>query len=216
MVELFEGADRTVIGAASRSLSRLTPLSACADLEALRDPVKPPSAADRPRISAARQALGEVTALRAAGRFKEAALGAEALTAEALLIGYRPFEAEVLTLKGQLDADLDAFDAASANLHKAVAAAEASGYSRAAGAAWAFLIEVESDQRAEEAERAQGHAEAVIEHLGRPRDLSAVLAHNTGRMLLLAGKHQEAKQQLTRALGLYERSIPAPRWSPPA
>ncbi len=211
LIELFERADRTVIGAASRSLSRLTPLSACADLEALRDPVKPPSAADRPRISAARQALGEVIALRAAGRFKEAALRAEALTAEALLIGYRPFEAEVLTLKGQLDADLDAFDAASASLHKAVAAAEASGYSRAAGAAWAFLIEVESDKRAkkEEAERAQGHAEAVIEHLGRPRDLSAVLAHNTGKMLLLAGKHQEAKQQLTRALELYRALDPS-------
>lgn len=211
LVELLVQADRAVIAAASRSLSRLSPLSACDDLQALRDPVRPPSAADRSRISAARQALGEAIALRAAGRFKEAALRAEALTAEALLIGYRPLEAEVLTLKGQLDADLDAFDAASASLHKAVAAAEASGDSRAAAGAWAYLIEVESEKRAkkEEAERAQGHAEAVIEHLGRPRDLSAVLAHNTGKMLMLAGKHQEAKRQLERALELYRAQDPS-------
>ncbi|MFO0725103.1 MAG: tetratricopeptide repeat protein [Myxococcota bacterium] len=205
MIGLFLRADQAVLESASKSLSRLSPLSMCADTAALQASIPPPPEKDRAAVDGLKRSLTEASALFAVGAFSPALSKASSVAADAQALGYRPLVAEALTLKGQLDTQLDAYDRASEDLHRAIAAAEASGHARAAAQAWALLIAVEGDKRAhhEEALRAREHAVAVVEHLGQPRDLAALVARNGGRLLEEDNKLDDAEREIRTALALY-------------
>lgn len=208
---LLAQADADAVKASSGAVQRLSPISSCADEKALRAPVRPPAdAQSAAKVAELRAELARAVALRAAGRYRDAKAVSEPLVAAAGTLRFRPLEADALLLQGQLQEDLDDFDGASATLSAAAVAAQAGGHLLASGQAWAFLTRIDGEKRAKYAE---GHAAAalagaVLERLGSPPELAALLARNLGDVLSEEGKHADAKAQYEVALALQRQEDP--------
>lgn len=208
---VLERPDASTLSAASTLVGRLSPISACADEQALRAPVREPT--DPPtveRVAQARVRLAELVALRAAGQYRAAREAIGSLAGEAASIGWRPLEAEVALLAAQLEETADDFDQAVSSLERAQVAAQAGGHVLASGQAWALLVRVEGSGRAHyaEAHRAAALAAAVSERLGAPLSLESLLARNLGGVLSDEGRHAEAKTAYEKALKLQRDANP--------
>ncbi|MHB8872751.1 MAG: tetratricopeptide repeat protein [Myxococcaceae bacterium] len=209
---LYSRADAEALRAAPSALLRLQPLSACAEEKALRSPLRPPAdPATAARVEALRAELAEVVAVRAAGGYGEAGRRVAALEVKAAELKFRPLQAEVSLLEGQVKENLEDFAGAEESLQKALLSAEAGAHLARAAEAWALLVRLQGGKkgaRYAEAHRSAAHAAALIERLGRAPSLEALLARNLGDLLLEEGKPTEAIVQLTRALELREALDP--------
>ncbi len=85
--------------------SGLSPLSECADVEALKAPVRPPKdAPTRSKVEEVRGILAQAKALEEGGKFSEGSALAESALARAEAIAYAPLKAEALLETGALQA----------------------------------------------------------------------------------------------------------------
>src|SRR5207253_1883738 len=101
--DLFVGADRGVIEKAADLATRLSPVSECADVEALKTPLRlPREPALRAEVAAVRVLLARVKALGVSGRYKEGLPAAEQAVARARATAYAPVQAEALLRLGHL------------------------------------------------------------------------------------------------------------------
>jgi len=124
---LFADADRDLVERSARVLAQLTPVSACADVEALTAPVPLPTDRDQRRQVEDLQAeLARADALRWAGRFADGLAIAERVVPAAKQLGHQPLEAEALMTVGLVQLNLDHADQAERSLSDAVYAAIAS------------------------------------------------------------------------------------------
>jgi tetratricopeptide (TPR) repeat protein/predicted Ser/Thr protein kinase len=207
---LLDGADGAVIQRSVTAASRLPDLERCADTRALRAKVAPPAGADEIRVQSLAERRATVEAMGNAGRFKEALPEARALAGEVKQLGYRPLEAEVLDVLGDIQESAAEYPAAEASLQAAVLAAEAGGHAEAAVRGWVQLTALYGDRlhKFAEAHGAADHARALLERMGGDPRLEASLDDNLGLTLLEEGKYDDALQIVEKALALRERLDP--------
>ncbi|HEV7559042.1 MAG TPA: protein kinase, partial [Kofleriaceae bacterium] len=207
-------ADRPAAMGSVRATLGLTPIARCADVTALAAPIRPPLQPIRDRVEAERSELATVRALRLLGRIRPALDKTEAIAARAKQLGYRPLDAEVLLVLGDLK-DRSGDTASGIKLiEEAVAAAEAGNHKLVAAEAWsnlAWMLGYE-DRQFERAEFAVRLAGAAIENLGGNAELSAQLTNYEALILETKGQLGPAKTKYLAALAERERMNQHDSW----
>ena len=191
------------------SLEGLEGLGGCTEAPALATRPQPPDAL-RPRVDAARRRLAEARARLDAGNHAAGLEVTTSLLKEIEGLDYRPVEAEVLALHGQLHGLTGKLKEAEEILYRAVWAAEAGRDDETVARAWILLLWVVGDQmaRMDEANRLIQHARAAVERL-RPERSPAIatdLHLRMGGLMLVQGKLDEADAEFTQGLELSRRA----------
>ncbi len=193
---------------APEAAQALRPLAACADVEALAQPVPPP---DRPgaapRVEAAFERLADARARLHTGRWKEAVERAGAIASEAEALGYKPLLGEALLVQGIAQTDLRDEKAATAALRRATLASLAGRDTKHAIEALAYLIHVEGELtlRPEQVELWSEQAQALLESVGGDPLLESLVLRHRGNALARQGRQAEAIPVIQQALTLQER-----------
>jgi len=209
-VEVFDAADGEVVTRAPEMARSLPPLAECADADALRAPVRPPSdAAAKQRVDGARKSLATVHALWQAGRYAEAGKRVAPLVTEARAIGYRPLEGEALLQQAHIADSAGDYPAAKSAYSDAAVAAEAGRDDETAALAECGLTWVLGERMGKFAD---AHAEArvaqaKIERLGRQDILQAQLDAQIATILMEEGKYKEAEERAKRVLATREKAL---------
>ena len=208
VTEVLEKADAETVQNAQQMMTSLEGLSGCQQSPALVTRPQPPDPL-RPQVDAARRRLAEARALMDAARYGQGIELTSALIQEVAALDYRPLEAEVLTLHGQLHALSGKLKDAEGILYRALWAAEAGRDDETVARVWSLLIWVVGDQlaRMSEAERLVEHARAAVGRLGRERypHLAVDLHLRLGGMRLVQGKLEEADAEYSQGLELSRR-----------
>ena len=211
MAELLAAADGAVVEGAvdvTRSLARLEP---CEDLDALTQSVPaPPESPEMRRIVAeVERMLAEAKVLREAAKYTES----EAMVRDALSrttdVGYRPLEAEALSLLATALERQGKFEDAETTYHRALSAALAAGHAVVMGQVSVGLVWLTGgpDRPLDEAERWATHGLAAIEPLGHVPELQAQLNHALAIARLNHGKLDEAEQAIDRVVEIREAAF---------
>jgi tetratricopeptide (TPR) repeat protein/tRNA A-37 threonylcarbamoyl transferase component Bud32 len=203
---LAEPDDKLVMGSVRAALG-LASIAECGDLASLSAPIRPPEESVRARVEAERSALASARGLRLLGRIDAALEQTEAIATRAAALKYRPLEAEVLLVLGDLkDRSGDSASAIKV-LEQAVVAADAGNHQLAAAQAWSTLAWIlgYGERQFERAELAVKMASARIESLGGNGDLEAQLANYEGLILETKGQLEPAKARYLAALDKFEQ-----------
>ena len=205
-------ADTQTIHNAPQMMASLEGLDGC--LDAPSSAMRPqPTEALRPRVDAVRRRLAEAQALQELAKHAEGLAVTSSLLQELPDIGYRPLEAEVLSLHGFLLSLSGKPKEAEQVLQQAVWAAEAGRDDEMAVRAWTLLVRVQGlvQGRIEDATRSAQHARAVLERLGRERypALASNLHMRMGDLELLQMRLEPAVAEFTRALELARKTFGA-------
>ncbi|MCY1064575.1 tetratricopeptide repeat protein [Nannocystis sp. RBIL2] len=205
--ERLAGADRPTAEQAVRAAQRLSDLEACADVEALTAPVRPPADPQtRQQVEALRARLAEAKAAWDAGRYRDGLAHARALIPEARALGYRPLLAEALYLEGLLADDLGQFDVAARSLEAAIWAAEASRHDVVMANALTDLMWIRAIEQADydDLPALEARLTAALERLGRLPAREATFLSMRGRVALERGDLDAADADLQQALAIRE------------
>src|SRR5262249_36580201 len=107
---ILSKADGRVVEKAAEAAQRLTPVTGCADVAALRSGVPPPAdEAARAHVAEARPKLARAKALADTGKLREALPPATAALSAAERSGFGPILAEALYRKGRVEHDAGDF-----------------------------------------------------------------------------------------------------------
>ncbi|WNG56618.1 tetratricopeptide repeat protein [Archangium gephyra] len=209
VTEVLEKADAQTVQNVPQLVASLEGLAGCRDAPA--SSTRPqPSELLRPRVDAARRKLAEARARMEAGRHAEGIEMTSALLKEVDGLDYRPLEAEVLFLLGQLHGHAGKSKEAEDILYRALWAAEAGRDDETVARVWVLLVWIVGDQMARvgEADRLAQHARAVVERLGRERfpAIATDLHLRLGGVRLVQGKLEQADDELTQGLELSRKT----------
>lgn len=205
VTEVLENADEQTVQNAEQLAASLEELSSCQTDPMLALRPQPPAAL-QPRVDAARRKLADARARLHAGRYAEGMAVTQALLEELKGLDYRPLEAEVLVLHGQLQGLAGSLKDAEDTFYRALWAAEAAKDDETAARAWILLIWAVGDQgsRTADAERIVQHARAAVERLGRERfpSVATELHLRLGGFMLLQGRLEQADTEFSQGLEL--------------
>ncbi|HLU67677.1 MAG TPA: serine/threonine-protein kinase [Kofleriaceae bacterium] len=204
VVDLAAKADRSVVENAVKATSALTPLSVCADAEALATPVPPPEDPEvARRVAEIEHQLAGVKALLDTGSYAEAMRAARAVAAAAREIPHRPIQAEASLALGSVLVKNGEYADAEEVLWDAVWAAEAGRHDEIAARAWSYLLLDVGFAlgRPGDARPWFRGADAAQERAGRPL-VAAELERAKGLVLQREGLYQEARERYLRARAL--------------
>jgi tetratricopeptide (TPR) repeat protein len=196
-------ADGRVVENAAQAAQRLTPVDGCADVAALRSGMPPPTdEAARADVAEARSQLALAKALADTGSPREALAPATAGLSAAERSGFEPIVAEALYRKGRVELDTSEFRKARASLSAAVRRGLASRNDEAAARADIWLVWVEGRKlhQYDHARRSAEDARALLQRLGNPHRLQALLSSYRGVLERLEGHPEEALRHHQRAL----------------
>ncbi len=205
--EILTNADASVVGRALRGAYELSPLSRCADSEALASAVEPPKTTETTEaVAGLRRTLARVKMLAASGRRKEAITMAEEAYATAQTLDYQPIEAEARFRLGQVQGPRDA-KAAEENLQESAWTAASVKHDTIAAAAANELVQVVGTElgKHEEGLGWSRHAEAAVKRIGLGGPDEAQLRHSIGAIHLARGNFSEASDAYDQALALYDK-----------
>ncbi len=205
VVELLLDADAALVERAPRVVSRLPPLTACRDDEALlaASPDQPAAGA---QLGAIEAELARIEALRWAGRFAEGIERADALLREVRRTGQTRVALEVQVALGHLQLSAERPALAEPLLADAMFAAIAARQHQVVARAATQLVTAALDlRRLADAEGYARHATAAIAALGGDRTLAAELANSIGTLRNEQGRHDEAIERLEAALALWRQ-----------
>jgi tetratricopeptide (TPR) repeat protein len=207
-VDVFASADGTVVEKAVQAASGLGGLALCADVAALRAPVRPPAdPATRARVTEVRGEVARAKALGGAGRYADGGKVAQSAVDAAHTVGYEPLEAEALQRLAWLEDKAGDPKGAELTLKRAVLAAEAGHDRKNEAMAWAMLVFVGDDlARYEEAIEWAQHASALLKY-GGDQETQADLLKNLGGVLRTQGKYEEALTSIRQALAIGEKAF---------
>jgi tetratricopeptide (TPR) repeat protein len=180
----------------------------CADSTALVERLPlPEDEATRAALSEIEDRLAAANAERLAGDYETALGRLTELAPETRELGYPPTLAEVMILKGYVEAELGQAEDSERSLREAFGAAEQGRDDRAGAVAASNLMWVTGylQGRFEESERWSDLASAKIERLGGDEPVAADFADTRASVLIQAGRHREAIELQTRALELHSR-----------
>jgi tetratricopeptide (TPR) repeat protein len=199
--------DAGTLPTARDAVQYLPPVSACADVEALRRGL-PESPEQRQRVEALRARVDHTTALVDAGRYTQARKALEAVLEQAEALEYGPVLAEALELQGRLELAVDDEVRARAPLYEAYLTAYASRHDALAARASARLVTTLRSEPALEA-WSEAQARASIDRLGHAPEPEALLETSLGRNAFLRGDYARAAEAFGRAAELREKSLGA-------
>ncbi|RKH13443.1 serine/threonine protein kinase [Corallococcus sp. CA053C] len=207
LTDVLLTADRDGVASAPETAQALSPLSRCADVEALSQPVPPP---DRPevaaRVKAAYARLDEARARLSADRWQEAVDRAGPVVTEAEALGYKPLLGEALLVEGEARAFLRD-EAATTTLRRAMLASLAGRDDLHATEAVVHQLYIDGEvaQRPEQAKLHAEEARALLERSGGNPDLEAQLLVYQASSLVQQGRPGDALPLLQQVLSLQER-----------
>lgn len=207
LTDVLLTADRDGVASAPETAQALRPLSRCADVEALSQPVPPP---DRPevaaRVKAAYARLDEARARLSADRWQEAVERAAPVVAEAESLGYKPLLGEALLVEGEARAFLRD-EAATTTLRRAMLASLAGRDDLHATEAVVHQVYIDGEvaQRPEQAKLHAEEARALLERSGGHPELEAQLLVFQASSLVQQARPGDALPLLQQALALQER-----------
>ena len=215
-VRTLESGDEQVVARSEDVVAGLPSLHACDDKQALLDGEPPPPERIRAQVTEQWSRLGELDALSKALLLEKARALADVIFDDVEAIDYPPLQTEAVYARGKILERLGEYDAAIADLDRAMTGAvelgDASLLSRAAGRL-AFILGVRKDQPAEAirllaiARAAATRADAG--QLGTIEGIASTLYRATG-------DHAAAAAAAKRALELAEdnkRDEPGGAWS---
>ncbi len=182
LVEVLANADAPAVLKATRAAYELPPLSACADLDSLRDQGSAPADPKlREQLDALQGKLAQARALNAAGRVSQAQPVLEQVAEETGRLKLRPLETETNYALGRLLAAKQEHAAAVKAFFASRLAAEAGAVREGMMLAATSMAGTEADQgHLAEADRWVALARAGLESLGAPRRLEAELELTLG------------------------------------
>ena len=202
---------------AGDAVDALVPLTACEDIQSLRDVVPLPAGPlPRAQVLALREASSGVKADLDTGRFAQGFAAIEPLVQQAEAIGYDPLIGELELLHGVLAWRSDHMDVAESALEHALARAEAGRDGATSAAAWLELIRFTSQERKrpDEALRLGAIAQGAIDrYTGNPQ-LTSMLDEQLGWIALDQNRLDDAERYAHRAYDIRrtragEDSLPA-------
>lgn len=203
LVDLLEGADRSLAVEAVEAAASLPDLEACGDLDALRERVAPPTdpAVARTAVQV-RSLLLEARTLGAAGQLDTAVKTARRGLDLALPAGYAPLTAEAQLALGDLLIEAGEFSDARDALQAAYFLAVETGHDAVAARAGAQLVYVVGYKLAahDRGEDWVAHAVAVSRRLGQRTEHEALTLHNAGVLHDAVGRHDAAREAYEAAL----------------
>ncbi|RKI74501.1 serine/threonine-protein kinase [Corallococcus sp. AB049A] len=207
LTEVLLSADRAGVATAPEAALALSPLSRCADVEALSRPVPPP---ERPevaaRVKAAYAKLDDARARLGADRWQDAVDRVAPIVKEAEALGYKPLLGEALLIEGEARAFLRD-EAAEPALRRAMLAS-LSGHDdlRAAEAAvHQVFVDGEVTQRPEQAKAHADEARALLARSGGNPELESQLLVYEGNSLEQQSRSSDALPVIQQGLALQER-----------
>ncbi|MCW8985246.1 MAG: serine/threonine-protein kinase, partial [Thermoanaerobaculales bacterium] len=180
----------------------------CADSTALVERLPlPDDEATRTALTELEDRLAAANAEKLAGDYQTALERLNAIAPEARELGYPPTLAEVLILKGYVEAALGLAEDSERSLREAFGAAEQGRDDQAGAVAASNLMWVTGylQGRFEEADRWSDLAAAKIERLGGDEPVAADYADNRASVLIQAGRHREAIEMQKQALELLSK-----------
>ena len=218
LVSALTEADDATIEIAVQAAYGLTPLTVCADVDALTAPTpRPAEAGRRARLEELEKQLAEAGAQQALGKFPEVIAICARLLEPARELGHRPFLAELLLRLGSAQAQTGEAAAAAATLLEATEEAEAARADSIAAEAWVQVVFVVGflQRNYDHAAMWQRRANAAIQRLaGETSVVSASIEELRGRLLLNVGavrysegKFSEARDDWEQTLVLWTRAL---------
>ncbi len=212
LVALFtaDDLDPQIVTRAVEASDALTPLSGCADVEALgaTDPL-PDDPQTRAQVETLRQELDAIKAERDAGRYDAALTRVSDTFEESDSLGYRPLRAEAALLHGSLLGLSGNADEAAIAFDNAFTDGLASGHTEVA--AWAAIQATHSvgfvGHHGSEGRRWAHLADPLIVRTGEQPQLRATLRANLGNIAYLQGELEEAEEHFTAAITLTEATV---------
>ncbi|CAM4316344.1 tetratricopeptide repeat protein [Corallococcus exiguus] len=207
LTEVLFSADRVGVASAPEAAQALSPLSRCADVEALSQPVPPP---ERPevaaRVRAAYAKLDDARARLGADRWQDAVDRVAPIVKEAETLGYKPLLGEALLIEGEARAFLRDESAEPALRRAMLASLSGRDDLRAAEAVvYQVFVDGEVTQRPEQAKAHADEARALLERSGGNLELESQLLAYEGNSLEQQSRSSEALPVLQQALALQER-----------
>ncbi|MEX1363699.1 MAG: tetratricopeptide repeat protein [Nannocystaceae bacterium] len=211
VADVLADADAAMVEGAIDAARGLTSLTTCEDLDALTHSVPPPS--DDPQVREAvvelERRIDEGRALRDAAKFRETIELMEPAVAEAERIGFRPAEAEALSLLATALEREGRLDEAETTYHRALSAALAVGHARVMGEVSVGLVWLTGvpERPLDEAERWATHGLAALEPLGALPEAQAQLHHALAVARLNHGRLDEAELALNEGIAIREAAF---------
>ncbi|RKH24669.1 hypothetical protein D7V77_19980 [Corallococcus sp. CA041A] len=207
LTEVLFSADRVGVASAPEAAQALSPLSRCADVESLSQPVPPP---ERPevaaRVKAAYAKLDDARARLGADRWQDAVDRVAPIVKEAETLGYKPLLGEALLIEGEARAFLRDESAEPALRRAMLASLSGRDDLRAAEAVvYQVFVDGEVTQRPEQAKAHADEARALLERSGGNLELESQLLAYEGNSLEQQSRSSEALPVLQQALALQER-----------
>jgi tetratricopeptide (TPR) repeat protein/tRNA A-37 threonylcarbamoyl transferase component Bud32 len=212
LVEIFRGADRSVVENAVQAVAALPSVSACADSEALLAVLPPSDPQMVLKVEQLRLQLAQVDALEHTGRFEQGLAQAVKVRGEAEALGYAPLIAEAALSEGNLLMAGGRPAEAEEALIRAVKLAIVHDLRSVAGEAAAKRIFVLSQGMKHSAEALALHpvAEALVERVHDDGRLVALLHNNLGVANSLAGNYAKAQGEFEQTVRLLQSRPGAP------
>jgi eukaryotic-like serine/threonine-protein kinase len=210
LVDVLASADNDVISRATELTNQLTPLDACADVEALRAPVPLPTDPKvRKRVEAAHRGLATVKTLWISGRYANAKTALAPVLSEAQQLGWRPLEGEALLAEARLADSTGDYAMAEQRFKDASAAAEAGRDDETAALARNGLVWVVGERlgRYDEARDIAVDAAAKVERLGGHELIRADLDQKMGVLAFEQGKFEEAEKRAKSVLDTRQKLL---------
>ncbi len=208
LAEILAEADATVAPHAFAAAASLSPLSRCADSEALAAAVDPPeSDQTREAVAELRRSLARAQMLDAAGRHTDADTLATQLLATGQQLGYAPAEAEASFYLGRIKASLaNAADAEEhlSNGHFSGSSVKHDTIAAAAASALVDVVGIDRSRRDEGLSWAR-HADAAFKRIGLEGVDKATLRHRVGSVHAANGNWNDASEALEQARELFDK-----------
>ena len=205
--EILAAADPGVTAAALPAAYELSPLSRCADSEALASAVDPPETSDtQVAVAGLRRTLARVKMLAATGRRSEAIESAQEAYTTAQTLEYSPIVAEARYRLGQVQGPVDA-KASEENLQESAWLAASVKHDTIAAAAAGELVWVVGQElgKHEEGLGWSRHAEAAVKRIGLGGLDEATLRADIGAIHRARGNWDEALEAYGQAMELLDK-----------
>ena len=202
VTDLLRDADADVARNLHRLVSGLSPLSRCADIEALQADVAPPSADDAEAVAVIRRQLAEARAAEDAGRYEAALALVEDAKTELESVDYGPIRTEVAVIEAMVLERTGDYPASEAASRRALETGVRWRQWREVARAATLLIAVVGERQSRLEEGLRYREIAVGAAAGDP-ELEASVEASVAIALDEAGRFAEAEAGQRRALARY-------------
>lgn len=212
VVDVLTHADDTVVQRAVQAMPTPNEIAECHDTEALRAVVRPPPDADaRVRVEQGRTVVNEATALRHAGKYRDAIAKATAAVERARALGYAPLEGEALYELGLAEEYTGALQKAEKTFADAIAATERGRNDVVRAKCLVSLAAMVGDDlaRYDDAERLLSIAQGVVTRVGGDDVLRAQMLEADALIAADRGNAAAAIPIWREVLALRERALGA-------